>query len=301
MTSLSTIIAAPASAAASPLAGAMVWWRLAGDVSVDCITQALASTGIVPPAAPTDETALKRALAKFARGGRKLARKMDGKGRRLAVVREMADESTQDDLDYDIEIRATLEQNSTGGVSLVTRPYTPEIHDAYEAARETLTSDDIGLWLVRSAIVRADGVSLREGGGVYFVPAHGLQAWRAVWEAIRSCAAHKTFEVPAFADDDSAVEGILDSLTQAVETGLAQIESKADEGLGDRAAATQRKRVEDLRARVARYEGVLGAKATHLHEACDKLAAHSAFGALAKLGESVADDPFAGLSFPSLA
>lgn len=297
MTNLSTIIAAPASAAASPLAGAMVWWRLSGDVSVDCITQALASTGITPPAAPTDETALKRALAKFARGGRKLARKMDERGRRLAVVREMAD-AGQDDLDYDVEIRATLEVNSTGGVSLQTRPYTSEIHDAYEAARETLTSDDIGLWLVRSAIVRADGVSLREGGGVYFVPAHGLQVWRAVWESIRSCAGHKAFEIPAFADDDSAVEGILDSLTQAVATGLAQIEAKAEEGLGERAAETQRKRVEDLRARVARYEGVLGAKATHLHEACDRLAAHEAFNALAGIGGA---DPFGGLSFPSLA
>jgi hypothetical protein len=297
MTSLSTIIAAPASAAASPLAGAMVWWRLSGDVSVACITQALASTGIVPPAAPTEEAALKRALGKFAKGGRKLARKMDERGRRLAVVREMAD-AGQDDLDYDVEIRATLEQNSTGGVSLVTRPYTSEIHDAYEAAKITLTSDDIGLWLVRSAAVRADAVSLREGGGVYFVPAHGLQAWRAVWEAIRSCAGHKAFEIPAFADDDSAVEGILDSLTQAVATGLAQIEAKAEEGLGERAAETQRKRVEDLRARVARYEGVLGAKATHLHEACDRLAAHEAFNALAGIG---GNDPFGGLSFPSLA
>lgn len=298
---LSNIIAAPASAASSPLAGAMVWWRLSGDVDVACITQALTAAGITPPAAPTEEAALKRALGKFARGGRKLARKMDERGRRLAVVREMADESTQDDLDYDVEIRATLEHNSTGGVSLVTRPYTSAIHDAYEVAKSSLTTDDIGLWLVRSAIVKADGVSLREGGGVYFVPAHGLATWRAVWAALRTCADHRMFEVPAFADDDSAVEGILDSLTQAVEQGLSQIEAKADEGLGERAAETQRKRVEDLRARVARYEGVLGAKATHLHEACDRLAAHSAFGALTKLADALPSDPFSGLAFPSLA
>jgi len=287
-------------AAASAAAGAIVWWRLSGDAPFAPLSAALAGLGITPPGAPTPESALRRALPRSgaSRGDRMLARRMDDRGRRLAVVRETAD-AAQDDLTYNVEIRATLEKvtqsDGTSHTVLCTVPHTAAIHAAYDAALDALTADDVGLWLVRKAIDACDGVSLRDTGGVYFIPSHGLQRWRAIGAAVAAHAAHRFFHVPCFNGDD-AVDGILDALSQSVEGSLAAIERAADEGLGERAAATQRARVEALRARVARYEGILGAGAAHLHAACDRLAAHSAFGTLAGMGDALSD-PLADLSF----
>lgn len=283
-------------------AGLIVWWRLLGSCSHEQLSLALAAIGMVGPNAPTPECALKRAVADVGktlpaqRGQVRMARRADKLGRKVALVAERRLEDAGD-LDYDTEIRAWLDVQETvvtgedgkpakeKSYTLQTSPYTPEIHQAYDKARDLLLADDVALWLVRRAILEVEGIPLRDTGGVYFVPGFAAERWRQIATVVTDTVGIQFFGAPTVRCADT-VEGILDALTEAVYKSLEKYEKKVK---GDAPSAVLERwqgQLSALHERVARYEGLLATSAQQLHAAISRVEDAECFAALASLGEA---------------
>ena len=262
---------------AVPDAGAIVWWRLSGDVTLLALAAAWEAAGlpdVALPSLPGDAAALSHAVHSVAER-RTLSRPLADGGR--ALVREHADGA---DLDYDVSLRARV---SEGGVLTLDPPDHPDaatVRDAFNAARQNLGEGRVGGWLVR-LVARVDGIRLRDGGGVYFVPATRVAEWRRMAGALMAAhPAHRVNLVPALRAED-AVAAVLDALSvEADATAVEMLEGVDD--LTARRTEGRVARTEAMLAKVARYEALLGQMAGDVAGRLEALRGSLAAAALAK-------------------
>lgn len=262
------IVALPADALPEGACGLITFWRLSGGIEADALREAWTGAGLdetwLPPEL-TPATALKRALDEIdfrtskSDDARYLVRPVEA-GAERHVVREravLADGATGDkDLEHETVFRAKL--TSAGALRLTGASHLSlAVRGAFNAALFTLAERDLSGWLPR-IVARLDAVPLRTGGGIYFVPPAHVPTWqrvRGVLAAVSECSVEW---IPAMRGPDAA-RAILANVVEDAKTRIAAIvEDLERENLSLRGAESHKAELDDLAARVARYETLLG-------------------------------------------
>jgi hypothetical protein len=280
-----------------PQAGAIVWWRLSGGLQGDKLYDAWDEAGFdvqVIPENPAPPTALRRAM-NDQKQARRLVRPLEGR-KGYAVVNESA---KADDLDYDISVRASV---SVIGMLTVESDYDgsdtqrliAEVEASYKRHCHELSTQDISSWLSCIVIPKVDGVSLRDTGGMYFIPHDKLAEYSAMVDAVAGVSGHSFFKVPALRSAD-AVDAILDAVTQEAAAEASKFEADLEAGnLGERALSNRVESVEAAEAKVARYEKLLGAAMPELSKRLEQLRANLTVASMQAAGGADLLDAFGG-------
>lgn len=269
-----------------PQAGAIVWWRLSGDIMLDELRAEWSARGLpegLLPTPPGPQAALTRAVAEH-RSRHTLARPLGNRGEGHALVNEKLREG--DELEYSTGVKVRLDPVGRPKFDPPDHPLADDIRRGYAKHLDQLSTDDVGGWLVR-LVLRVDGIRLKDTGGVYFVPHTRLAEWKSMVQAIHATSAHRVNEVPALRAED-AVASILDALSAEAEQVAAELERDLASDLTAKKADNRVRRCERAEAKVARYEALLGVKAESLRERLEGLRAQLAVVALSEEGDGLA-------------
>lgn len=256
-------------------AGYIAYWRLSSDsINGSQLLNALARRDIDEnaPGMPTPRVALRRAMQKQA-GGSLFVRK--GPNGSILLVEQDGDE---------FETFANAELN-IGGQPVVTCPGSAaleeDVRDQYWAELDTLASTDISSWLIREAAA-CDALSLRDTGGVYFIPAHKMERWEKLCAALHETTKCRVHNIPAM-HTDNAVGAILDALTEECAQFSQEMDAAmGDETLGARALRGRANKADAMIAKLQRYEDILGDKMSKISDQIQEQSANAIMLALTK-------------------
>lgn len=251
-------------------AGAVVFWRLAGAVNLEDLTAAWTGSGFDPdmlPANPTPTVALQRSMQEI-KDAAHIVRNLPGGG--LALVREYKAER---DLAYDVVLRATVDK--VGRIKVeVDQAFAEDqaylnlaerAKGSYQFHLVTLGTTDISTWLT-SLMAKLQAVSLREMGGIYFVPRFNLANFERMVGCIREVSSSVVSFIPAMPTSE-ALDAITEAISNEAVAMIEGVEKDITEGtLGERALKSRAKLAEECERKVTQYEGILGKRLTDIHE-----------------------------------
>ncbi len=284
-------------------AGATVWWRLRGEVDRERLRHSLdehrAHYSLALPSAVEPETALRRAVGVL-RGKRRLVRPL----RRgvWAIVDEEVDAS-RDELKHwsgptihlDMIGRVVVKAPAAGSPAdaainqATCATLQEDLRKGYDHFMGALTTEDISTWLIAN-VERLGAVGLRDGGGIYYVPPHGMGALRALTGALAEAAeGHAVYVVPTVRMTRDGARAILDSLTAELDLEMTRVREDVISGdLGVRALENRAEKTRSLLAKLDQYEDLLDRPLASARNMVLNLAADLAAAKLA--AEAAAED-----------
>jgi hypothetical protein len=280
----SDIFVAPESA---ETAGAISYWRLSGNVALSDLSAAWTAQGLdtkLLPALPGDEVALGRAVRELA-GRRRVVRPLGERGQ--WVIKDESVTADGNDVTHTRVCTVKFESGSAaidpGDVDTDTYyAVAAQIRAGFRQARIELAPEDISGWLIDLAHDNS-AVSLRDRGGIYFVPRTSVDFWRKAVKAIESVGGHRIFQIPALKNSE-AIDAILDAVTvettAAAEAIEAELLAEGDVALGARALKNRAEACGSLLSKVEAYEALLGVKLPALVSKIEDLRAGVAAAAL---------------------
>jgi hypothetical protein len=86
-----------------------------------------------------------------------------------------------------------------------------------------LMHTDISEWLITVAMRECKAVSLRESGGIYFIPKDFVPLWETCTAALQAVSEHTCFSLPAMRSEDAA-RALMASVRLETDTALKQFE-----------------------------------------------------------------------------
>ena len=261
-------------------AGAISYWRLAGATSRAALALQWLAVGLdeaLLPANPSNEVALRRAVTDQEGKDQKAFRIKGNKDFNGWGVVEV---STKDGHVSTTEImRARLDGDNIV-VETQIEGLAARTEQAFAMHKGALAAADISGWLIKLASGKA-ATSLRESGGVYFVPRQHTDFWTKVATALQGCGDHKVFRIPAMQTRE-AIEAILDSVTQEAERLITDVNSELQASeIGERALTTRKTRCDEMLAKIRSYENLLGVKMAALQAKVEGLAVNVVSASLA--------------------
>lgn len=238
--------------------GAIVYWRLSGEMPHADFVARLDAAGLgqLHPRKVTEEQALRRALDTI-KGPRLLIRPLGQRGH-WAVVEERVVGQALEHIEIIrawIGVAGELEIARTDA-DIRTAALQDRIRDAYYHAMVTLAQGDLSSWLVNQAMRALDAVSLRDTGGVYFVPRDRVALLEVIAGILPD---QEIFRIPAM---HSAVAA--DAVLAAIETECAAAIADVERWLGETTEPGERARkarsadMATVRAKLTRYEDLFG-------------------------------------------
>lgn len=246
-------------------AGAILMWTLRGATDLAALTRAWDAAGLditKLPEAPTPATALRRAVNEL-REKHRFVRSM-GKGGGFAIVKEDEDLDAGGD-PFKIEMKVKLDAVGRLTVEGGGSDQRSELRESFEKHAAELSTEDVSAWLV-ALIPSLDGVPMRGGGGVYFIPYANLPRLNSIVDALKASTGHAIYRVPAVneSDDNSRsdiVQAILDSIeAEAADEVDGMTADLAAEKYGARGYEHRIERTDAVEAKVSRYEALVGGK-----------------------------------------
>jgi hypothetical protein len=276
--------------------GAIVFWALSGDATVEALSKALddANSAAVRPEPPSLKVATTRACeAVAARHGLKLqpiTRSTFGASAKQSKTRSRATGgyalsrplSVRDDgsgaaglgrLDGPIVALAKAAETRVGADGTSVRipasfegepAMVQELRDELVKAREILTPSDVGAWLCER-VLALDGFSLKPNGGTYFIPEGRMARFQGICEALGAATGHRIFTIPALRTK-AAIDTILTALELNTAAAIQAVaEAVATGEGGKRALETKEKELAALMDRLGKYEDLLGRKLDGVH------------------------------------
>jgi hypothetical protein len=278
-------------------AGAIVYWRLSGDTDGAKLREAWLNRGLDPmslPRMPSDVLALSRAVRTL-RKPRRLVRPLKDSG--WAVVDET--ETTAGTLHYETFMRVFLHEVAGSNSQLFydnpsgQHPPLPaeqammdDLDKAFANELVRLSQSDISNWLTKHVYANK-AVTLRDTGGIYFVPKFTLADWQLVAAALREASQNQLFEIPAVKSDE-AVDALLDALGREADATATKLEADLTGDLGQRALNNRVVECQDQMDKVTKYETLLGKNLDQLRGRLDNLKVALATAALAAEEEEAA-------------
>lgn len=264
--------------------GLISYWRLSGSISLELLAQAwkkLSLDSKLLPKPPGDEVALGRAVRDQA-SKRRLVRPLSKHGA-WAIVDETV---VGDQLDYTTILGIVYTENGprydryaldaqSGGIAAI-------VAADYARHRSELSPVDISSWLIKLAGSN-NAVTLRDTGGIYFVPRTNVPFWRSVVSAVESVSSHRVFKIPAMKNSeaiDAITEAVTAEATRLVATMEEELQQTGDDALGDRALVTRANACRALLAKVQSYEELLGVQMSKVVERVEGLQGSIAAAAL---------------------
>jgi hypothetical protein len=162
------------------------------------------------------------------------------------------------------------------------------ISAAFESYRLMLAHSDVSAWLIDMAY-KLGAVSLRESGGVYFIPRTNTSIWMKVAAALDAVGS-SVFTIPAMKTAE-AVAAITDAITAEAAALSKSIEDEmektGEDALGSRALKTRVNTLEEMIAKVSTYEELIG-RQLEIRERVQRLSANVSAAALTAMNESEA-------------
>jgi HAMP domain-containing protein len=182
----------------------------------------------------------------------------------VGLVRERVNEANQD-LDYDLVTRVNFNKANHAILCDVENGVTAEIERLYEHHLEHTTEDIRGML---TAFLGEAGVSLRESGGVYFVPASFQPTLDALCTVVEAVGQNQTFTLPIV--ETAETKGVLREVAKrSLDDEIRQLHEAMQRFEGDnvRQSTLERKLdgFEELRGRVNLFARVLSFKADALN------------------------------------
>lgn len=254
------------------VAGAQTFWRLHGELpDYALLVQALESRNIDHAPVPCEpETALRRAVQDL-KGKRRLVRPLR-KGA-WAVVEEELDDAN-DRLKHWDGPTITLDKLGRPAFKNATAEEAQAVGTAYAYYLTAMTTEDISSWLCKQAD-RLSAVSMRPGGGIYYIPPSRMPEWRAIQSALLEAApGHVIYTIPTIRMTTDGAKAILDCLSDEIEMNMTKISKKVISGeLGVRGLNTRADETRELLSKVVQYEGIMGERLDTLRNHLAKLEA----------------------------
>lgn len=256
-------------------AGTICWWRLSGEVSHNQLRECWEEANLDVehlPEPPTTAEALMRACMEQKKA-RVLVRPLKGQG--FAIVQEQVAEKA-----YVSTTRAVITLSEEGDLcvegNVITQENLEILHTtlgkAFERHKASLAPIDISNWVI-GLLHQLGATSLRERGGIYFIPQPQVAAWNSVVAILRQISNHKFFCVPAMRSEE-AVAAILDSVErEAKAIAEAVKEDLQGKDLGAKALRRREQRLMEIDTKLAKYEQLLGCKSDSFHELISEVSA----------------------------
>lgn len=254
----------------SEIAGGITYWSLSDDVQLEALRQSLEMEGIdeaLWPSAPSLEQALTRSAHNAVQNKRQLVRPLANRGAWAFVQEKLVnDEPVYETLlvgrvkrvegleTLVIELGSGIDPDSPTG--LAAQAIRENIRGGVDKAQGILVPTDVSNWLV--GVLRAlQSVSLRDRGGIYFVPRDRLETWRLLTGVLRAESKHTVFEIPAMKTEE-AVEAILTSVASEMTAELAELEDYLIGETSTRGLNAAERKLSATREKLTHYVGLLG-------------------------------------------
>lgn len=264
--------------------GDVTWWRLAeADVERSVLEAVWLGAGLdkaLLPAELTPEKALRQAVRDTATGLKDiLIRKGQDDKAYLAFAVVLETRLGEGKVKYDQ--LATVALNKATGAISADNPNHDTVKDivtAYAKYTTTHTSRDV-MTSITKALTEWCAVSLREKGGVYWVPRTRSEEIRKLRTAVSQLGSSAMYLMPVHAGADTNA-AIGEAAVGALETDLAKIREEIDgfltNGVDGTHTGTLERRLEvfsDLRARADLYRSILNVTVEDLGEQVDAMEA----------------------------
>lgn len=204
---------------------------------------------------------------------------------------EVVDVTRKDEAnDYVVDFAAKV----VDGQVVVSRGYATQakIQQAYEVYRATLGGSAIGGALIE-IVKKLGGVTLRDSGGIYWLPDVCLEKWEQVIGAFEAAGDNQVYLVRTIMDAKT-VKAVGAAISDEITKASAELIEEITGGkCGEQAIENRLVRAKQLRGRVNEYEIILGSTLKQLHD-CISVAEMAAnkLGAIS-YGNEVLGDLFA--------
>ncbi len=264
--------------------GDMLWWtledaRIARDRLEEVWTAAGLSTAFLPEP-PTPEKALRTAVREALVGQQgHLIRlgKDDDDELVFAVVEEERDAAGN--VRHQQVARVVLRKQVTPslGSDAPDHPLVRAVRERYDGLLTTHTPDDVRRALVKT-LASCAAVTLREHGGVYWVPAPFAGTLRHLQVAVAGIGASRVDVVPIHASPEAS-KALGDAARSALEQDLSVLTAEIEDFLQeppDRASTLTRRLAtfDELRSKARLYHSVLQVQVVDLDARLDELTRH---------------------------
>lgn len=270
---------------AAATAGAISYWRLGSTIDLPVLRAAWERAGLdtnLLPEEPSDKVGLSRALRDLESATRKAIKIRGGD---FADGWGLVDIRTEDGNVRTVQVLRARKLVGSAVVDvavetdyLYTEDFSAQINAGFRRACSQLAAPDVSIWL-RNLAEGIDATSLRDKGGIYFIPRDAVGFWEKVTTVLAevSRAECKVFRIPALQTAE-AVEAILDSIEvearDTIDAFEADLVAAAEpDGLGARALRTRQAQAEKLAGKLGKYEGLLGIKLDAIREKLETVSA----------------------------
>ncbi|GEJ56632.1 hypothetical protein AMYX_13730 [Anaeromyxobacter diazotrophicus] len=262
----------------------MVWWTLEdariGRARLEEVWTAAGLSPALLPEPPTPEKALRAAVREAAVGQQgHLIRlgKDDEHELVFAVVEEQRDGAGNVNHRQEARIALRKQVAASLGSDAPDHDLVRAVRERYERLLTTHTPDDVRRALVKTLAACA-AVTLREHGGVYWVPAPFAETLRRLQIAVAGIGASRLDVVPIHASPEAS-QALGAAARSALENDLAVLTAEIDAFLHeppDRAATLTRRLAtfDELRAKADLYHSVLQVQVSDLDARLDELTRH---------------------------
>jgi hypothetical protein len=173
-----------------------------------------------------------------------------------SVVRERVD--ADEDPTYNVELKVGFDDKGGLEFDPPTHKLVEEIKLAYDRALgDCWSTQEISDWLTGLAI-HSNAVSLRDMGGVYYIPPIEQPQWENMVNAIEAASGHRISIIPALASRH-AIKAVLAGIQAEAQKELEAFQKtlEADE-LGQRGYVAQADKCGAVEKKLEYYEGFLG-------------------------------------------
>lgn len=253
------------------ITGAMIFWRLSSGASYRKLLEELKANKVdaaLHPAPPSPMAVLNRVLTQLYANRNCLIRPMGAKGSGYGVLPRTEVEARPE---FKTAWTVSLSVSATKDVELTfsddaPAAEIPRVSDALALGLTKLGDQELSSWMSQ-VVKHLQAVSMRESGGVYFIPAAHVETWRSINKSVRArCPGMQLYEVPVVRTAQ-AIEAVLESLTEAIAKETAEVSKASDELQTKRTGGTnvQQRSVDGMKSKllalagkVKRYEEVLG-------------------------------------------
>jgi hypothetical protein len=140
------------------------------------------------------------------------------------------------------------------------------IRAAYEAAHGVLESTDLTYWFQHSVLPRLDAVCLCGRRGIYYVPPKRREALRAVRAFVHAVHKGAIVHLLPTARSEEAAAAVTHAIVSEIAALCEEVAEKSAEGkYGKRALAAREADLSAAKAKLARYEALLGRALPQVH------------------------------------
>lgn len=205
------------------------------------------------------KTALIKALKDYTKGNEKLYRRFNDIGDTVSFS-VFIEQTSADDLDLRKEITIKLDKKTgvlTGAI--------PEIEAKYRSEMTTIDSTQLRQLILKALRANSHAISMRSGGGVYFVDQRFDQTLGPIRELFNNIEGAKLYQVPIY-NEAATLEAIEDATASEIfsdiETMILDVTREFNNGnLTEKRLTSKIKETEAILEKVKLHEGNLRSRA----------------------------------------